>query len=359
MIPIYKPYIPDSSVYYATDAIKSSWISSIGEYIDRASEKLAELSSCKYVVLTNSGTAATHLVTRCLKRFHPEVKRILVPSACYVAPYNAILYDQNGWEVSCVDLRIDTWNMRIDSIREGDAVFAVHNLGNIINVPSIKKRFGCPVIEDNCEGFFGVYSGKPSGSEALCSSLSFFGNKNITCGEGGAFLTNNKDVYEFAMKLRGQGQGDVRYVHDELGYNYRMTNIQAAILLGQLQESENILKEKQRVFSRYRKNLRDVPGLLLQKTEQGTSSSLWMFGVRFDGFNGAYTLGSSFFKNRGIDTRPMFYSYKRHKHINFEGNDRVASIINSQVVVFPSFPELQNEEIDYICKKIISFRKGF
>ena len=245
------------------------------------------------------------------------------------------------------------------SIREGDAVFAVHNLGNIINVPSIKKRFGCPVIEDNCEGFFGVYSGKPSGSEALCSSLSFFGNKNITCGEGGAFLTNNKDVYEFAMKLRGQGQSDVRYVHDELGYNYRMTNIQAAILLGQLQESENILKEKQRVFSRYRKNLRDVPGLLLQKTEQGTSSSLWMFGVRFDGFNGAYTLGSSFFKNRGIDTRPMFYSYKRHKHINFEGNDRVASIINSQVVVFPSFPELQNEEIDYICKKIISFRKGF
>jgi len=358
MIPVYKPYIPDSSVYYATDAIRSSWISSIGEYIDRASEKLAELSGCKYVVLTNNGTAATHLVTRCLKRFHPEVRRVLVPSACYVVPYNTILYDHNDWEVLCIDLSIDSWNMQIDSIREGDAIFAVHNLGNIINVPLIKRRFACPVIEDNCEGFFGTYEGNPSGSESLCSSLSFFGNKNITCGEGGAFLTDRQDVYEFAMKLRGQGQSDLRYVHDELGYNYRMTNVQAAILLGQLEESEHILKEKQRVFSRYREHLQDVSNISLQQEEEGTSSSLWMFGARFDDLDGAYELGSKFFKSRGIDTRPMFYSYKRHNHINFEGNDRVSDIINRQVIVFPSFPELTNDEIDYICKKIISFRKG-
>ena len=359
MIPVYKPYIPESSVYYATDAIRSSWISSIGEYIDRASEKLSEVTGCKYVVLTNNGTSATHLVTRSLKRFRQEVKRLLVPSACYVAAYNSILYDQNDWEVSCVDLCLDTWNMKVEEVRDGDAIFAVHNLGNIINVPALKRKFQCPVIEDNCEGLFGLYRNEPSGSESLCSSLSFFGNKNITCGEGGAFLTNDEDINKFALKLRGQGQSEVRYIHDELGYNYRMTNIQAAILLGQLEEYEYILEDKQRVFFRYQENLEHVHGLSLQQEERGTCSSLWMFGVRFDGFSGAFNRGKRFFKDRGIDIRPMFYPYKLHKHINFEGNDDVASIINSEVIVFPSFPELTNDEIDYICKKIVSFRKDF
>ncbi|MHA2182965.1 MAG: DegT/DnrJ/EryC1/StrS family aminotransferase, partial [Promethearchaeota archaeon] len=225
MLPVYKSFISNSSIKYAHDAVRSSWVSSIGKYVDLATEKLKESCGCKYAILTNSGTAATHLVVRALKRFKPEVNRILVPSACYAAAYNSLIYDQNGWDVSCIDLDEDTWNMKIKRIEKGDAIFAVHNLGNIINVPRLSEEYKCPIIEDNCEGFFGLYEGFKSGSQSICSSLSFFGNKNITCGEGGAFLTNDEEIYRFALKLRGQGQTEKRYIHDELGYNHRMTNV--------------------------------------------------------------------------------------------------------------------------------------
>jgi len=351
MIPIYNPHIPDSSVRYATDAVESTWISSIGKYIELATDKLRDLSGCEYVLLTNNGTSATHLVTRSLARFEPQTKRILVPSSCYVAAYNSLIYDDNGWEIVCLDLDNSTWNMKIDSVRNGDVIFAVHNLGNIINVPKLKRDFNCTIIEDNCEGFFGSYEGYNSGSKSLCSSLSFFGNKNVTCGEGGAFLTNDRVIYEFANKLRGQGQTNTKYIHDEVGYNYRMTNIQAALLLGQLENYEWIYENKKRVFDRYKKNLNGVDGISLQQEEADTQSSMWMFGVRFHRAK-AYSRSNVFFTGRGIDTRPMFYSYKNHSHLDFVGEDSNAVDINNQVVVFPSYPDLTDDEVDYICGMI-------
>ena len=355
MIPVYRPYIPKKSVEYAHEAISSSWISSIGKYIELSTEKLAEQSGCNYVLLTNNGTSATHLVTRSLKRFSPNVKRVLVPSACYVAAYNSLLYDLNdfNWDIKCVDLDENTWNMKVEHIKKGDAIFAVHNLGNIINVPELQKKFNCPIIEDNCEGFFGTYENFPSGSKSLCSSLSFFGNKNVTCGEGGAFLTNDKEIYDFALKLRGQGQTEKRYIHDELGYNYRMTNIQAAILLGQLEHLDYIKSNKRRVFERYKYNLSSVDGVHLQQEENNTSHSMWMLGVKFDKYK-TYSESKKYFDLWEIDTRPMFHSYKKHKHLSLEGEDRVATDINNKVVIFPSYPELTNAEIDYICEKIIN-----
>ena len=174
MIPIYKPYIPQTSVEYVHDALRSSWISSLGKYVDEATERIANINNCKFVVLTNNGTSATHLLIKAVKRFNKDINRILVPSACYVAPYNSLLYDGDNFNVECVDLDLNTWNMSLNNIEENDIVYAVHNLGNIINVPEIKRKYGCTVIEDNCEGFFGGYEGMPSGCASLCSSLSFF-----------------------------------------------------------------------------------------------------------------------------------------------------------------------------------------
>lgn len=357
MLPVYKSFISNSSIKYAHHAVRSSWVSSIGKYIDLATEKLKESCGCKYAILTNNGTAATHLVVRSLKRFKPEVRRVLVPSACYAAAYNSLIYDRNDWEINCLDLDEKTWNMKIKRIEKGDAIFAVHNLGNIINVPRLSREYDCPIIEDNCEGFFGTYESFNSGSQSLCSSLSFFGNKNITSGEGGAFLTNDRDVYEFALKLRGQGQTDERYIHDELGYNYRMTNVQAAILLGQLENIPLIHKNKQRLFDRYKKNLQNIDGISIQKEELNTTHSMWMFGCKFDNLE-SYRKAELYFTKNQIDTRPMFYSYKNHKHLNFTGNDNIARKLNKQIVIFPSYPELKDDEIDYVCEQIIDFNNS-
>ena len=357
MIPIYQPYLPKESIEYAQEALNSGWISSRGKYVQLATDKLSDYIASDYVILTNSGTAATHMVTRCLKKFHPEVKRILVPSACYVAPYNVIEYDNNNWNVCAIDLNEFTWNMDIDnySIRDGDAIFVVHNLGNIVNVPELKRKHNCPIIEDNCEGFFGGYDKYASGTESLCSALSFFGNKNVTTGEGGAFVTRDKDVYDYANHIHNQAQTEERYVHDDVGYNYRMTNIQAALLLGQLENYDYILENKMRVFERYSNNLKDVEGINLQEKEENTEHSMWMFGVRFHNTVG-YDRAKRFFDERGIDTRPMFYSFKKHSHLkHIRGMDQVADTINKSVVVFPSYPTLLNRDIDFICSAIKEF----
>lgn len=360
MIPIYQPYLPKESIDYAQEALHSGWISSRGKYVQLATEKLLDYVESKYAILTNSGTAATHLTTKCLKKFHPEVKRILVPSACYVAPYNTIEYDNNDWDVRAVDLDEYTWNMDIKNYptSEGDAIFVVHNLGNIVNIPKLKEQHKCPIIEDNCEGFFGSYGDHTSGTQSLCSALSFFGNKNITTGEGGAFLTNNRDVYEYANHIHNQAQSAERYIHDDVGYNYRMTNIQAAILLGQLENYDYILENKMRVFERYTDNLKDVDAVYPQEIEEDTQHSMWMFGVRFHNMGG-YSVAKRFFDGKGIDTRPMFYSYAHHSHLNhIVGRDDVANVINSNVVVFPSYPELTQNDIDYVCSSIKEFSES-
>ena len=356
-IPIYKPFIPAKSEEYAIDAIRSSWISSIGPYLEKVEEELKKLTRCKYVVLVNNGTSATHLVAKCLYKFNPSIKRVLVPSSCYVAAYNSLIYDKNKWKIKCLDLDSLTWNMKIEKIVEGDAIFAVHNLGNIINIPALKEKFNCPIVEDNCEGLFGSYNQLPAGSASLCSSLSFFGNKNITCGEGGAFLTNDEKIYNFATKVKSQGQTSTRYVHDELGYNYRMTNIQAALLLGQLEQYEFIKKNKEKIFNYYRESLGFIEGVSTQKVEDGTEHAMWMIGARFNPEKFSLIKLEKEFSKNGIETRRMFYPYTAHNHLNFKGESKLASLINSQVLILPSYPELKNIEIDKICSIIKQYSK--
>ena len=344
MIPIYKPYIPKGSAEYAKAAIDSGWISSIGEYVERATEELKKRTGSKYVVLVNNGTSATHLCAKVLKRWHPETKRVFLPSACYVAAYNSLLYDDNEWVLQPVDLDTETWNMRTPKYEEGDAIMAVHNLGNIMPLNGIE----CPVIEDSCETLFG----KTKQKQSLCASLSFFGNKNMTSGEGGAVLTDDEDIFKFLTKLKGQGQTSRRYIHDELGYNYRMTNIQAALLLGQLEEWDNIYGGKQVLFLKYNEAFKDHPNIISQKVVY--EHSRWMYGVRIVGSK-SYEDNKRVFDSHNIETRPMFYSFKHHKHLDFlhgmGGRTHAnATGLHKEIVILPSYPELTNEEINLITE---------
>lgn len=346
-IPIYKPYLPNSSTEYAKDAINSGWVSSIGEYIERATDKLRELTGVKYVVLVNNGTSATHLCARVLREWHPETRRVFLPSACYIAAYNSLLYDDNDWVLQPVDLDIDTWNMRIPEYEEGDAIMAVHNLGNIIPLSGID----CPIIEDSCETLLG----NPKQKQSLCSSLSFFGNKNMTSGEGGAVLTDNEDIFNYVAKLKGQGQTKTRYIHDELGYNYRMTNIQAALLLGQLEEWDTIEAYKKSLFTKYNEAFKDHPNIIPQKIVY--NHSRWMYAVRIVGSK-SYEDNKKFFDAHGVDTRPMFYSFKHHRHLDFlQGVDgraiANAERLHNEIVMLPSYPELTLEEVKHISEIVI------
>lgn len=352
---IYEPYLPDKSLEYAKQAIDSKWVSSLGQYPEKSSRILGEKLGVKYALPVNNGTSATHLTTISLRKFFPSINEIIVPSACYVAAYNSLVYE--GYKnIIAADLNIDTWNMSVDEVKlnKNSAIMAVHNLGGIINVPKLSRKYNSPIIEDNCEGFFGRYEGNSSGSKSFCSALSFFGNKNITSGEGGAFLTNEKDVYEYALKVHGQGQTETRYIHDVLGYNYRMTNVQAGLLLGQLEDYEYIYSEKKRVFNRYVKNLKNQSYLSLQSIEEDCDHSMWMLGVRFHCAE-SFSKSSAFFNSKNIETRPMFYSYNKHLHLSIKGPHSNSDILQDQIVIFPSHIFLKNEDIDEICDRIIAY----
>ena len=247
MIPIYKPYLNDENLKYAHKALKSGWISSQGEYLDFSKDLLKKLLGCKKIILTNNGTSATHLVAIALKYKYPKITKLIVPSNSYVAAWNSFVYG-NLFELIPIDSDLNTWNFDLSHIEnnldENTAILVVHNIGNVINVPNLQKKFpNTIIVEDNCEGFLGTYSDSYTGTKSFASSISFFANKTITSGEGGAFITEDEEVFEFINKVKSQGQTTEKFLHDVVGYNYIMTNIQAAILFGQLQSLDKIKQE--------------------------------------------------------------------------------------------------------------------
>jgi len=348
MTPIYRPYLHPEATKYAYDAIASGWVSSRGPYVELATELLKSTFGYKYVVLTCNGTAAGHLVAIALRACRPDVRRIIVPNNVYVAAWNTLLQEYPPEALHAIDADIRTWTADLSG-RSFDvaheAVLAVHNVSGVFNVAALRKRHpGLEVLEDNCEGLFGRYDGMPTGTMAFASSLSFFANKTITSGEGGAFVTSDERAYEVAKAASDQGSTHERYVHDQPGYNYRMTNVQAALLYGQLVRRYDILDKKTSVFAMYQEML-PTDRVLLQASEDGTAPANWMMGVRVVG-NSGYAAAESFMKERGVEIRPMFPPITRHAHLRAvrTTGTAVAEILYRECFLIPSYPDLSVAE---------------
>jgi perosamine synthetase len=371
MIKIYKPYLPSVSLKYAHEAIDSTWISSHGKYLPMVTEKLQELLNAPYVIPLNNGTSACHLVAKSLFKFGRKVsdgkRRIIVPNNVYAAAWNAFLFDKE-YELIPIDADLETWNFDLSKLDkaighypEAD-VLIVHNVGNIINVLELQRKYtNAHFVEDNCEGFAGSYENLPTGTTSFASAVSFFGNKNITSGEGGAFITNFEDAYLYAKCVQGQGQSSTRFVHNELGYNYRMTNVQAAILYGQLECLNDILDMKRNIFENYRRAFKDREDVKIQTISTNTTNANWMFGIRVPS-QISYHEAELYFTTRGIEIRPMFYSIFTHQHLKkhkdiFECDCTNADLLNKECFILPSYPELTNDEQKYIIKQVNEYIK--
>lgn len=366
MIPIYKPYFTKETLKYAHDAIDSTWVSSHGKYLNLATDQLREISGCKYVILTNNGTAATHLLSLALEFKHPEVTNIIVPSNVYVAAWNMFLVNPK-YNLIPVDSDLNTWNISLDKLRElyktnkkNTAFLGVHNIGNIIPMHIIKKEFPeWILLEDNCEGFLGTYDNKPSGYLSIASSVSFFGNKSITAGEGGMFCTNDQEIFKYINKAKTHFVTKDKFIFDGLGYNYRMTNVQAAILCGQIELLNEIKLKKVVAFDKYKENLESIPNIEFQEIHKDTTHSNWMFGIRINNTTKEEinSLKLYLFQN-DIDSRPMFPPINLHKHLDsYIGDYSNSEILYESVIILPSFPEISGSEINYICNTIKEFFK--
>lgn len=353
MIPIYIPRVITES---AKDALDSHWISSQGAYLEKTKNKLSQILNVPYVILTNNGTSATHMLLKGLKYMYPEVKTIYAPNNVFVAVWNTILYEYPESAMKILEMNPLTLNMRTDeeyinTLEPNSAIMVVHNIGNIINVPRLKRfRPDLIFIEDNCEGLFGKYEGNFSGTSpsSLCSAVSFFANKTITCGEGGAFFTHDKILYEYIYSSIHHGLSAERYIYNVLGHNCRMTNIQAALLYDQLTVVDSIREDKHTVFNNYKNLLKDY--VVLPKSEEDTIESEWMFVC---GIDTDYKRLETFMKENGVDIRPFFYDIKKHAHLShIVCSDMILSV---SFFMLPSFPDIKKEEIEKICSCLINY----
>lgn len=347
MIPISKPYFNSEILKYAHDAIDSTWVGSIGKYLTLAEDALEKVTNT-YVLLTNNGTSSTHLVANTLKTFIGK-ENIAVPDNCYVAAWNSLLLDRYYF-IKPIETDINTWNFDLAKLSEDSPkiVLCVHNLGNIIPIEDIKLT-NTIFVEDNCEGFHKNYA---LHEKSFCGSVSFYGNKILTCGEGGAFLTRDGNVYDYAKKYRGQGQTDEKFIHDIPGNNYRMTNIQAALLFGQLKYLDEISERREQVFYNYLQLIKNT-NLIPQRFKK---HSYWMFGVRVIG-NTSYQKLRDYMELNGVETRPMFYPISAHKHLRVYSSEKecVSTLLNKECVILPTYPELTYDEQKQIIEVLLKY----
>jgi perosamine synthetase len=366
IIPIYKPYL---SKYKTSpiDAINSEWISNHGKYVELATNKLKKVLNVKHAILMANGTMATHSLFISLRYKHPNISKIYVPNNVYVAVYNCALMEYNLENLEILKINEHTWNMEeneeyIMSLETNSAIVVVHNIGGIVDVDRIKQlRPDIILIEDNCEGLFGKYNGKNTGTSdnILCSSASFYGNKTITTGEGGAFITNDDEVYNYIKRVFSQGMSSKRFIHDVHAYNYRMTNVQAAFLYEQLNDIECILDLKKRIFNNYETLLKDElcsNKVALQSSNSNCERANWMFSIHLMNNNKSIDEINTYFIDNGIEIRPFFYPYYSHIHlktiINRTQDYIISETLNKHIIMLPSYPELTFQQQEYIVSKI-------
>ena len=350
-IPIYDPWITELEERYAIDAVKSHWIGfQNGKYIKDFEKEFAEYIGVKHCVTTNNGTAACHLALESLGIGPGD--EVIVPALTFVATINAVSY--TGATPVVVDVNEQTWNIDIRAICDAltpktKAIFCVHLYGNPCHIGNLKglcQKRNLYLIEDACEAISSTWNGKMMGSFGDVSAFSYYSNKIICGGEAGSLVTNNNKWKDVAVSLRGQGQSFERYFHDIIGYNYRLNNISAAILLAQLRRIKEILKEKTRVFETYKNELSSNKNIKWQMLESDKAYSCnWMINVLVEDRDRVFEA----LKKNDIDYRPVFYPLCDLPPYKNQKNMPVARAIHEHGVTLPSYPTLKDDQIKMIC----------
>jgi perosamine synthetase len=361
-IPVAAPELDGREAEYVLDCVESTWISSKGEYITRFEEAFRDFSGAPHTVACNNGTSALHLALVALGIGPGD--EVIVPTLTYIASANAVRYC--GATPVFVDSLPDTWNLDPADVAEKlgpatKAIMPVHLFGNpaaMDPLVSLGAEHGVAIVEDAAEAHGARYRGRGVGTIGELGVFSFFGNKIITTGEGGMVVTGDAELARRALLYRGQGQSFERtYWFEVVGFNYRMTNIQAAIGLAQLEAADAKIARRQAVARRYREQLSNVAGITLQTVEPDATSAHWMVGVLLDVDSAAERDELAIaLRDSGIETRPFFYPV--HTMPPYVGIDPVAAEIPVAVnlsergLCLPTWSGLPLEDVDFVCRRL-------
>lgn len=352
MIPVYQPLIGEAEKRYVLDAVESTWISSKGKYLDQFEHGFADYIGARQGIATCNGTVSIHLALAALGIGPGD--EVIVPTFTYVASVNAITY--TGATPVFVDSHAEYWNLDPDLIEakitsNTKAIMVVHLYGHPADmnpIMDLADSRGIAVIEDAAEAHGAEYLGRRVGSIGLAGSFSFFGNKVITTGEGGMVVTDDEELALRCRHLRGQGVSPVRtYWHDVVGFNYRMTNIAAAIGVAQLERIDEVIETKRRIADRYRDALSGVPGVTFQPEMSWAKNVYWMVSILVDPGKRDGLMAD--LKADGVDSRPFFHPAHMLPMYGTAERFPVAERLGASGINLPSFPQLTDEQVDAVC----------
>jgi perosamine synthetase len=341
--------------------LKSTWISSVGEYVDRFENAFSTVSGASHCVTCANGTVALHLALLAL-----DVKpgdEVLVPDLTFVAPANAAVYC--GATPVLVDVERDTWCIDPAQLEalitpRTRGIIAVHLRGHPADmdaITAIARRHGLFVVEDAAQAHGAQVRGRPVGSIGDIGTFSFFGNKMLTTGEGGMVTTNDAAIAARIRLLKNQGMTqERRYWHPVVGYNYRMTNIQAAIGLAQVERFEALLARHREVATWYRQELAGVPGLRWQDERDWAGHAWWQFvAIAEDEFGCERDTALKRLKEAGIDARRLYYPLHQvpiHEAAARGRRFPVADDLSNRGICLPTWSGLQRDDVNYVCEQL-------
>ena len=361
-IPLLSPQISIEEKKNVMDCLNSGWISSAGKYVEKFESKFSNYLGGGYALTVSNGTTAIELALRALGIGKGD--EVLLPNFTFAATINAVINSKATPKL--IDINVNTWTIDIDQIKKNitkktKAIIPVHVYGQSANsdeINKLAKKFNLFIVEDCAEALGGTYKNKLIGRKGDASTFSFYPNKLITTGEGGMVVFKNKKTFEKAKKLRNQGRSTTKvFWHDYAGFNFRMTNIQAAIGLAQLDRLKNFLILRKKVFRTYDNLFEKHNDIILLPKNKWSTNSLWLYTILLTSLNEPKR--DSLIKKLsklGIETRPGFYPlntmdpYKRYSKGNYPNTNKISFICLS----LPSSINLKEDEINYIYKSIIS-----
>jgi len=370
MIPVCEPTLIGNEKKYVKDCLDTNWISSMGKYIPKFEDSFSKFCNTQFGIGCCNGTVALHLALETLGIGKGD--EVIIPTFTTVATCQPVIY--SGAKPVLIDSESDTWNIDVNKIKEKitkntKAIIPVHTYGHPVDMDPIlelAEEKSIYVIEDAAEAHGAEYKGRKVGSLGHMGCFSFYSNKIITTGEGGMIVTNNEDLAEKAKLLRNHAFTKPRFLHKELGFNYRMTNIQAALGYAQMEYADKLVKARIRNARLYNSILKDFTGITLPPKKKWAKNVYWMYGILIEkefGIN-AEQVREELFKN-GVDTRAFFipmhqqplYEKKDERFPDTKGNFPVADMLSRKGFYLPSSSSLKKDEIKYICEKITSIRK--
>ncbi|MBV9171780.1 MAG: DegT/DnrJ/EryC1/StrS family aminotransferase [Chloroflexi bacterium] len=363
LIPVNEPLLGEREVEMVVAALRSGWISGSGPHIEAFERAWAEYCGRKHGIAVANGTVALHLAIALLDLQPGD--EVIMPTFTIISCATPVVLA--GARPVLVDSDPRTWTMDVNQVEakitsRTRALMPVHIYGHPVDMEpllALAGRDGLTVIEDAAEAHGAEYRGQRCGSFGTVSTFSFYANKLVTTGEGGMLLVDDDGLAERAARLRNLGfQPGRRFLHDELGFNYRLTNLQAALGLAQLERMDEIVARKRAIGHAYTQRLSELPGVQLQVQQPWARGVYWMFGLVLDETTrlDAATFAQRLLE-RGVETRPFFLGMHEQPVLRarglFDGESYpVAERIARQGLYLPSGLALQESDIDRVCEAV-------